>query len=368
MAKKKAIPKTVEELSLLMENTYGDALTELGDGVADVETIPIGIHSMDLATGVGGLPRGRIIEIYGPESSGKTTIALKAIASVQQLAGKMPRTTGKNKEDVRPILGRCGFLDVEHAFDPSLAQMHGVQMGKGSNFYFDQPMGGDECLDKLKMMVETNLFDMIVVDSVAGLTTLDEREKSAGDKVIAGTASLMSASLKSLVSVVNKSRTVVIFINQERDKPAVLYGSPITTTGGRALKFYASMRIRVSKRESITKGTHKIGHIVKVVFNKNKVAPPYTDAEIPLYYVDTDTKQAGFDIWEDTITTAIETGVIQLKGSTYMIVNPETGEVWKKQGKVKLIQFLSENTDVYDMVVNLLMEEKSDDEISEPEK
>lgn len=356
MAKDRKKIDSIEALNAAMEKQFGEPLVELGDGIAQVETISFGLPSLDLATGVGGAPRGRIIEIYGPEGAGKTTVLIKLMAQAQKLAGKLPRMTYRGDRSlIKPITGRVGLLDVEHAFDPSLAALHDLQMGKGSGFFFDQPTGGDEAMAKLRMMIESNLFDVIGIDSVAGLTTLEEREKEAGDKVMAGTAQLMSAELKKLVPLINASRTVVVFINQERDKPAVMFGSPTTTTGGRALKFYASMRIRIARGESIMAGNLQVGHRMKIDIKKNKVAPPFEKAEIDLYYRSTDKKEAGFDVWSDLLKVAQETGVVELRGSTYQYIDKETGEVHKAAGQVKWKEYLEEHPEVYGKIVNEVM-------------
>lgn len=356
MAKKDI--STIEGLSAAMEKQFGDPLVELGDGMAQVETISFGIPSLDLITGVGGAPRGRITEIYGPEGAGKTTALIKLMAEAQKRAGEMPymtyEPTPEELKHIKPLTGRVGILDVEHAFDPSLAALHGLKMGKDSGFYFNQPTGGDEALSKLRMMVESNLFDVIGVDSVAGLTTLEERDKEAGEKVMAGTAQLMSTELKKLVPVINKSRTVVVFINQEREKPAVMFGSPITTTGGRALKYYSSMRIRITKKESIKQGSLQVGHNMGLKITKNKVAPPFYDTEIPLYYTATKDKPAGFDIWGDLLNVAQEMGIVELRGSSYQFIDPETGEIHKASGKVKWIEYLEQKPEIYEQISNLV--------------
>ena len=348
--------RELEKLFKDMEKKFGTGNYphEFGEGIAPVDAIPTGLPSLDLITGVGGLPRGRIIEIYGPEGAGKTTIALRVMAEAQRLAGQLPRMTYKPDGPVKPITGRVGLLDVEHALSPSLVELQGVKIGAGSGFFFDQPMGGEEALEKLFMMVESNLFDVIVLDSVAGLTTEDERTKDIGETVMAGVARLMSSNLKQLASVVNKSRTIVIFINQIREKPAVMYGNPETTPGGRALKFYSSMRLRISRKEAITHGSNKVGHRMGITINKNKVAPPFMTTDIDLYYVDVPEKgkTAGFDIFGDFITTAKEIGVVELAGSQYRYVDKTTGEIHKANGLVKFRALVEETPGLYDMIMN----------------
>lgn len=359
---------TIEALSAAMEKQFGDPLIELGDGIAQVETISFGLPSLDMITGVGGAPRGRIIEIYGPEGAGKTTLLVKLMAFAQQAAGQMPRMSyDGDKSSVQPLTGRVGILDVEHAFDPTLASLHGLEMGKGSGFYFDQPTGGEEAIEKLKMMIQSNLFDVIGVDSVAGLTVLDERKKEAGSRVIAGVAGLLSAELKQVTAMANKSRTIVVFINQEREKPAVMFGSPITTTGGRALKFYSSMRMRVTKKESIRDGDLQVGHVVGIKINKNKVAPPFEDTDIDLYYRATSKgKEAGFDVWSDLLNTARAVGIIDLRGSSYQFVDPTTGEMHKASGEVKWKEYLAGRPDVVETIKNLM--NGADTNVSNSEK
>jgi recombination protein RecA len=361
---------TIDALSIAMEKAFGDPLVELGEGMAQVETISFGLPSLDLITGVGGAPRGRIVEIYGPEGAGKTTLLVKLMAYAQLMAGKIPRMTYQgDKSKIKLLTGRVGLLDVEHAFDPSLAVLHGLRMGKGSGFYFDQPTGGDEAIEKLKMMIQSNLFDVIGIDSVAGLTVLEERNKEAGDKVIAGVAGLMSAELKKITAMANKSRTVVVFINQEREKPAVMFGSPITTTGGRALKFYASLRMRVTKKESLKDGDLQVGHTMGIKVTKNKVAPPFESTDIDLYYRETSKgAEAGFDVWSDLLKTGKDMGVIELGGSQYRYVDKSTGEVHKANGEVKWKEYLRSRPDVVSLIEYEILGDGIHGEIGEPDK
>lgn len=345
--------KEINKFLADMNKIFGeDSPVEFGYNISRVEVIPTGIPSLDLKLGVGGIPRGRIVEIYGPESAGKTTLAIKIMAEAQKMAGKLPRVTYDGDiHDIKPMTGRVGFIDVEHSFSPSLAAIHGLQMGEGSAFYFTQPTGGDRALQILEYMVRSNLFDVVVVDSVAGLTSLDEQEKDIGDKVIAGTATLMSSGLKKLVPMISDSRTVVIFINQLRDKPAVMFGSPETTPGGRALKFYASIRIRVAKRAAIMEGTEQVGHTMYIDIKKNKVAPPFQSTEIDLLYRDSKGRSAGFDIFGDLMEVAQLTGVVELRGSTYQYINKETGEIFKANGKVKWRELLDNKPELRDMII-----------------
>lgn len=362
MAKNDKKPKVNAELQKFltgMDKQFGErSLVEFGADVAKVESIPTGLASLDMALGVGGFPRGRIIEIYGPEGAGKTTVALKVMATAQSMAGMLPRTTGDtivdSGEPIKPMTGRVGLLDVEHAFTPSLAALHGVKMGEGSGFYFDQPTGGVEAMQKLEFMINSNLFDIIVVDSVAGLTTLDEQKKDIGSQTIAGVAQLMSSSLKKLAGMINDSRSIVIFINQIREKPAVMFGSPETTPGGRALKFYSSIRLRVSRMESIMDGKTQFGHRMKISVRKNKVAPPFESAELDLYYRDGKGKQGGFDTWADLITVSKDVGVVELNGSSYRFISPSTGEIHKAAGLVKWKEYLEANPQVMVEITDLM--------------
>jgi len=355
MADKDKQYTTIESLTKALDKAFGpNSLIEFDNEVAPVEVVSTGLPTVDLATGVGGLPRSRIIEIYGPEGAGKTALALKAIAWCQANAGRMPRSTVTFQgEKIKPISGRCGFIDMEHAFDPAFARMHGVRIGKGTGFHFSQPDSGDEAIEMLEYMLNSGLFDIIVVDSVAALTSKMENNANVTDKSIAQIAQLMSDSLRRLMPAINASQAVVIFINQIREKPAVSFGSNETTPGGRALKFYASMRMRVSKGKSIMEGTLQIGHQWKVKITKNKVAPPFSSTQIDLYYRDSDKKgkQAGFDTFADLIDVATKIGIIRQSGSQYQYLDKDTGEfLMKTNGLVACRTFLAENLAIMDMI------------------
>lgn len=367
MAKKVDNNITLDKFLADMDKKFGNnALVEFGEGVAQVEAISTGIPSLDYKLGVGGLPRGRIVELYGPESAGKTTVAIKIMAEAQKQAGQLPRTTYNwIPDNIKPISGRVGFIDVEHAFSPKLAEMHGLNMGKDSGFFFTQPTGGDEALQMLEYMVCSNLFDVIVVDSVAGLTSLDEQEKQIGEKVMAGTAQLMSSGLKKLVPLISESKTVVIFINQIREKVAVMFGSPETTTGGRALKFYASIRMRIAKKESIMEGTSQVGHVMGIDIKKNKVAPPFQKTDIELLYKDSKGRSAGFDIDGDFLEVGKLSGVIELRGSSYQFIDQETGEIFKAVGQVKWRELVDSNPELKSKIVARIMEVASNDKSME---
>ena len=343
-----------------IEKKFGErAVCEFDNSVAHVEAIPTGIPSLDYILGIGGLPRGRVIEIYGAEGAGKTTIAIRAMAECQARAGQLPLNTYENPEEIniKPLTGRVGFIDVEHAFSPQVAQNIGLQVGEGSGFFFSQPNSGTEAMAILEYMVNSGLFDIITVDSVAGLTSLEEDKADMGAKVIAGTASLMSNSLKKLVPAIDRTSTTVIFINQIREKPAVMFGSPETTPGGRALKFFSSVRLRIARQSAIMENsTTQCGHTVGISVKKNKVAPPFKSTAVDLIYYDVPDKfEAGFQEGDDLMETAKLAGIIQLKGSQYQFIDQNTGEIVKANGKVKFFELLDERPEIRQAIVDQLL-------------
>ena len=343
-----------------IEKKFGErAVCEFDNSVAHVEAIPTGIPSLDYILGIGGLPRGRVIEIYGAEGAGKTTIAIRAMAECQARAGQLPLNTYENPEEIniKPLTGRVGFIDVEHAFSPQVAQNIGLQVGEGSGFFFSQPNSGTEAMAILEYMVNSGLFDIITVDSVAGLTSLEEDKADMGAKVIAGTASLMSHSLKKLVPAIDRTGTTVIFINQIREKPAVMFGSPETTPGGRALKFFSSVRLRIARQSAIMENsTTQCGHTVGISVKKNKVAPPFKSTAVDLIYYDVPDKfEAGFQEGDDLMETAKLAGIIQLKGSQYQFIDQNTGEIVKANGKVKFFELLDERPEIRQAIVDQLL-------------
>ena len=292
-----------DELSGLisaLQEKYGEgAVMKLGEqSHIHVETIPTGSFSLDLALGVGGLPRGRIIEIFGPESSGKTTLALHVVAEAQKLGGK------------------AAFIDAEHALDPEYAKRIGV---KTDELLISQPNDREEALNILESLVRSGIIDVVVIDSVAALTPRAEIEGEMGAHHVGLQARLMSQALRKLTAIAAKSKTVIIFINQIRMMIGIMFGNPETTPGGRALRFYASVRIDIRRAAQIKKGEESVGNRVKAKIVKNKVAPPFRIAEFDIMY------GQGISYTGDVVNTALTRGVITKSGASYSFEGEKLG-------------------------------------------
>ena len=304
-----------------IEKQYGKgAVMKLGDSSArmNVETIPTGSLSLDIALGLGGIPKGRIIEIYGPESSGKTTVTLHMIAEVQKRGGI------------------AGFIDAEHALDPVYAKNIGVDI---DNLYISQPDNGEQALEITETMVRSGAVDIIVVDSVAALVPKAEIDGDMGDSHVGLQARLMSQALRKLTAVISKSNCTVIFINQLREKVGVMFGSPETTTGGRALKFYASVRMDVRRIESLKQGGEVIGNRTRVKVVKNKIAPPFKEAEFDIMFGE------GISTVGDVLDLAAENNIINKSGAWYAYEGNKIG-----QGRENAKTYLKEHPEVRDEV------------------
>lgn len=309
-----------------IEKQFGKgAIMRLGDyDRTEMEVIPSGCISLDIAMGVGGYPRGRVVEIYGPESSGKTTLALHAIAQAQKLGGM------------------AAFIDAEHALDPLYARRLGVDI---ANLLVSQPDSGEQALEIAEALVRSGAVEIIVVDSVAALVPRAELEGEMGDSHVGLQARLMSQALRKLTAIISKSNSVVIFINQIREKIGVIYGNPETTTGGRALKFYASVRLEVRKGESIKQGTELIGNRTKVKVVKNKVAPPFRTVEFDIMF------GAGISAEGDLIDTASQFDIVQKSGAWYSYEGERMG-----QGKENAKEYLKNNPDKFVQIEKQLKE------------
>lgn len=308
--------KIIDDAIAGIEKTYGKgAIMKLGDGVInDIEAIPTGALSLDIALGIGGIPRGRIIEIYGPESSGKTTLCLHIISEAQKMGGL------------------AAFIDAEHALDVNYAKKLGVDT---ANLLISQPDYGEQALEIADTLVRSNALDIIVIDSVAALVPRSEIEGEMGDATMAVQARLMSQALRKLTGAISKSKTSVVFINQLRSKIGVMFGNPETTTGGNALKFYASVRIDIRRIAAIKDGEDVIGNRTKVKIVKSKVAPPFKQTEIDILY------NEGISKTGDVLDLATELGIIK-KGGAWFTYGEE-----RIQGREQFRQKLVEFPDMY---------------------
>lgn len=312
--KKKALDTAMEQII----KNYGQGAVMFlggeGNKKLDVESVPTGSIGLDYALGIGGLPKGRIIEIYGPESGGKTTVTLHAIAETQKLGGM------------------AAFIDVEHALDPVYAKSLGVDI---DHLIVSQPDTGEQALEIMETLARSGAIDIVVLDSVAAMVTKAEIDGEIGDSFVGVQARLMSAAMRKLTSVISKSNTVAIFINQVREKIGVMYGNPETTPGGRALKFYASVRIEVRKGEKIVDGGEIIGYTTKCKVVKNKVAPPFKETQFDMIFGE------GISRLGEIITMGEELGFIKKSGAWYSYNGERLG-----QGKEKTKKFLKENDDL----------------------
>lgn len=312
--------KALEAAIVKLEKDYGKgAVMKLGDGASmNVETVPTGSLSLDIALGLGGIPKGRVIEIYGPESSGKTTVALHMVAEVQKRGGI------------------AGFIDAEHALDPVYAKSIGVDI---DNLYISQPDNGEQALEITETMVRSGAVDIVIVDSVAALVPKAEIEGDMGDSHVGLQARLMSQALRKLTAVISKSNCVVIFINQLREKVGVMFGNPETTTGGRALKFYASVRMDVRRVETLKQGGEMVGNHTRVKVVKNKVAPPFKQAEFDIMF------GTGISREGDILDLAAECSIVNKSGAWYAYEGDKIG-----QGRENAKLFLREHPEIRDEI------------------
>lgn len=317
MDKKESLELAIKQI----EKEFGKgSIMRLGDAKAgmNVEVIPTGILPLDIALGVGGVPRGRIIEVFGPESSGKTTVTLHIIASAQKNGGI------------------AAFIDAEHALDPVYAQKLGVNI---EDLLVSQPDTGEQGLEICEALVRSSALDVVVVDSVAALVPKQEIEGEMGDSHVGLHARLMSQAMRKLTGVISKTRTTVIFINQIREKVGVVYGNPEVTTGGRALKFYASIRVEVRKAEAIKQGSDVVGNRTKVKVVKNKVAPPFRTAEFDIMYGE------GVSRIGSVIDMGVELDIVDKSGAWYSYNGTRLG-----QGKENTKLYLSQNAEMLEQI------------------
>lgn len=331
--------KALESAMAQIERNYGKgAVMKLGDNThLNVETVPSGSLSLDIALGVGGVPKGRVVEVYGPESGGKTTVALHMVAEVQKRGGI------------------AGFIDAEHALDPVYAKKIGVDI---DNLYISQPDTGEQALEITETMVRSGAIDIVIVDSVAALVPKAEIEGDMGDSHVGLQARLMSQALRKLTAIIGKTSCTVIFINQLREKVGVMFGNPETTTGGRALKYYSSIRLEVRRGEQIKKDGEAIGNRTRIKVVKNKVAPPFREAEVDIIYGE------GISREGDILDLAAKEDIVNKSGAWYAYDGNKIG-----QGRENAKTYLKEHSDIMAEIEQKVREKfskeiKSDEEES----
>ncbi len=326
LASDKDKDKSLENAMAQIDRAHGKgAVMRLGDQArAPIEVIPTGATTLDIALGIGGLPRGRVVEIYGPESSGKTTVALHAIANAQKAGGV------------------AAFIDAEHALDPEYAKRLGVDTDA---LLISQPDSGEQALEIADMLIRSGALDIIVIDSVAALVPRAEIDGEMGDSHVGLQARLMSQALRKMTGAINGSGTTAIFINQLREKIGVMFGSPETTTGGKALKFYASVRLDVRRIETLKDGTDMVGNRTRIKVVKNKLAPPFKQAEFDIMY------GTGISREGSLIDVGVDTGFVRKAGAWYTYEGDQLG-----QGKENSRKFLKDNPDLADELEKRIME------------
>ena len=319
--------KALDAALTQIEKAYGKgSVMKLGDSGANmnIETVPTGSLSLDIALGLGGVPKGRVIEVYGPESSGKTTVALHMVAEVQKRGGI------------------AGFIDAEHALDPVYAKNIGVDI---DNLYISQPDNGEQALEITETMVRSGAVDIVIVDSVAALVPKAEIDGDMGDSHVGLQARLMSQALRKLTAVISRTNCIVIFINQLRERVGVMFGNPETTTGGRALKFYSSVRLDVRRTESLKQSGEVIGNHVRVKVVKNKIAPPFKEAEFDIMF------GKGISREGDVLDLAADANIVEKSGSWYAYKGAKIG-----QGRENAKQYLAQNPLICEEIENQVRE------------